>query len=362
MPYERPTFAQIRDRILADIDSELEGGDYEAGIVEYALACAIAGVCLMLYSRIETAARNATPDRPESLAMLKWASFWGIVRKSPSPNKGFAVWPAAPGSILPAGTVVRLQDGTEYTTDGADTEDGGVVSAFLTAVVPGVAGRAPAGTRITLGSPVAGVTPQGTVTAAPGLPGLTGGTDSETDRSMHARLLERIRRPPRGGGDGDYRMWALEVPGVTRAWEYNPHTTPALSPGSVHVYFVCDDEADPIPGPSKIAEVQAYIDARRPVTVPDFQALAPTPIELDVAGSIVIEAGYVQANVEAAATENVKAFIRREAIPGGTISLSRLSEVISTTAGEQSHELTDPTGDTVPADFELIVPGTINWS
>jgi uncharacterized phage protein gp47/JayE len=358
MAFERPTFAQLRDRILADLDTEFDGAPYSTALVEYSFACAVAGVALMLYAAIEIAAGNLIPDRAASAIMLRWAAFFGIDIRTPTPNKGPARWVATGGATLPAGTVVRLSDGFEYTVDADVAESGGFVTAALTASVAGSAGRAAADTAIALGSPVAGITPNGIVLA----PGLTGGTDTESNRSVLSRLLARLRRPPRGGGPGDYVAWALEVPGVTRAWEYTPYSTPPFAPGSVRVLFVCDDEVDPIPSPAKVAEVQAHIDARRPVTVRDFLALAPVGVPLDVEGEITIEDGFVQATVEAAATTAVRAFIRRESEPGKTISLSRLDEAISTTAGELSHILTEPTGDTVPSTYELVVPGAIVWS
>jgi uncharacterized phage protein gp47/JayE len=358
MSLERPTFAQIRDRILTDVDAELGGGPYSRATVEYAMASAVAGVTLLLYAAIEIAAKNAIPDTGISSVMLRWAAFFGINRLVATPNRGSARWPAAAASTLPAGHTVRLADGTEYTVDAEVDESGGFVTAALTAVVAGVAGRATASTAIVLGTPVAGISSNGLVLA----PGLTGGTDIETSRSVLSRLLARLRQPPRGGGPGDYVAWALEVPGVTRAWEYTPYTIPLTQGGSVRLLFVCDDEVDPIPTVGKVAEVQAYIDARRPVTVADFLAVAPVGVEMDVEGTIVIESGYVQGAVEAAADAAITAFIRREAEPGKTISLSRLDEAISTTAGELSHVLTVPAADFDVGDFELAIPGTNVWS
>ncbi|WP_337050269.1 baseplate J/gp47 family protein, partial [Serratia fonticola] len=46
------------------------------------------------------------------------------------------------------------------------------------------------------------------------------GTDDESDKSLLARLLELIRRPPAGGNKYDYHRWAMDVPGVTAAYVY----------------------------------------------------------------------------------------------------------------------------------------------
>ena len=49
-------------------------------------------------------------------------------------------------------------------------------------------------------------------------------------------MLESYGAPPHGGNSSDYVTWALEVPGVTRAW-----VPPVpLIPGAVTVFFMMD--------------------------------------------------------------------------------------------------------------------------
>ena len=263
--------------------------------------------------------------------------------------------------MLTAGTPVRLADGTEYTVDATVSESGGYVTPTLTAAVAGVAGRATADTGIVLGSPVPGVSPNGLVLA----PGLTSGTDIESPRSLLARLLARLRRPPRGGGPGDYVAWALEVPAVTRAWEYTPYTTPSVGAGAVRLLFVTDPEdgvSSPIPSGPKVTEVRTYIDARRPVTVKNFLAAAPVALPTAFSITLTIESGAVLATVKAAIEANVRAVIAREAEPGRRFPLSRISEAVSSAAGEYEHEITSPSGDIVPDIDELITFDEIVWS
>ncbi len=64
--------------------------------------------------------------------------------------------------------------------------------------------------------------------------------------------------------------WALEVPGVTRAWCVRRF----MGPGTVAVFFMRDDQADPIPDAEQLAAVAAYIEPLRPVTA-DVYVLAP---------------------------------------------------------------------------------------
>ena len=44
--------------------------------------------------------------------------------------------------------------------------------------------------------------------------GLTGGRATEADEALRARLLARIREPPRGGAASDYDFWARQVAGI----------------------------------------------------------------------------------------------------------------------------------------------------
>jgi uncharacterized phage protein gp47/JayE len=67
---------------------------------------------------------------------------------------------------------------------------------------------------------------------------LVNGSDIESIPDLRARLLERIQNPPSGGAAEDYVAWALEVPGVTRAWVYPKE----MGAGTVTVRFVRDND------------------------------------------------------------------------------------------------------------------------
>ena len=110
------------------------------------------------------------------------------------------------------------------------------------AVEPGITGNAAASTPLQLTSPILGLEAQG---AADGE--ITGGAEEESETSLRARLLDRIRNQPSGGAARDYITWALAVPGVTRAWCYPGE----MGRGSVTVRFVMDNTyADGIPMPT----------------------------------------------------------------------------------------------------------------
>ena len=83
----------------------------------------------------------------------------------------------------------------------------------MTATVAGAFTNCDPGTPISLAQPIAGINSGGlTVGFA------TGGADDETVDELRNRMLAKYRAPPQGGAASDYVLWALEVPGVTRAW------------------------------------------------------------------------------------------------------------------------------------------------
>lgn len=64
----------------------------------------------------------------------------------------------------------------------------------------------------------------------------TGGADIETEEDFRSRGLLAWQNPPQGGSDADYKKWALEVSGVTRAWVKRRLN----GAGTVGVYIMCD--------------------------------------------------------------------------------------------------------------------------
>ncbi len=213
--------------------------------------------------------------------------------------------------------------------------------------------------HLDLVSPIAGVGSQGTVAAG----GIVSGADLESDEALRERWLDRVRRPPHGGADFDYVKWAREVPGVTRAWVL----ANGMGLGTVVVWFVMDDKPDTIiPDAGEVAIVADYIarhvdpetglEVGSPVTA-DVYVVAPTPIVLDPEISVTPDT----AAIRAAVTGNLLDFIQREAVPGGTIEISRFEEAISTSEGEFDHETTTPAADITHASGEIAVLGTVTW-
>ena len=105
------------------------------------------------------------------------------------------------------------------------------------------------------------------------------------------------------------------------------------------------------------AEVQDYIDERRPVTATVF-VVAPGEAVTDPSIQLTPNTSEVQAAV----TAELEDLYRRDASPGGTIFISRFREAVSRAAGEENNVVTDPTADIVAPAGDIHILGTISFS
>lgn len=352
MSFSRPTLEQIIARNLADAAARVAG--VEGTILRRSLLGIImrqlSGASHELHGHLDWIANQIIPDTAEAEYLDRWASVWGVTRKAAEFAAGDVTFTGTAGTSIPAGTTIQRADGIEYTTDASAVLDvGGSATVAVTCSTAGDDANTDATTAMSLLQPVAGV--NNTVTVAAG--GITGGADPESDELLRGRLLDRISNPPNGGSASDYEAWALEVPGVTRAWVFPQH----LGLGTVGVAFVRDDDSPIFPDAGEVATVQAYIDTYRPVTA-DATVFAPVALTVPMTIAINPNTGAVQAAIQA----ELEDLFKREAEPDGTIPISHVREAISIAAGEYDHDLVTPTADIVQASNELAVLGSITWS
>ncbi len=349
MPFARPTLTDLISRIFADFVSRLNlPGALLRRSVVWVMSRVMAGAVHMLYGHLDYIAQESMPDTAVD-NLPRWANIWGITLKQAQFASGTVLFTGTTeGATVIAGSEYKLGD-VVYITQADATIAGGVASASVKANVAGTSGNAAAGTALTAVFPVGGVSNTATVDTA----GITNGSDVEKLDSLRARYLARIRQAPMGGAKVDYIEWALEVPGVTRAWCYPLY----LGAGTVAVIFVRDFDTPIIPDANEVQAVQDYIDERRPVTSV-FTALAPVPDALNFDIAINPNSAAIRSAITAELTD----FMEREAEPGGTLYRSRIDEAISGADGEFRHVLNMPAGDVVSAAGHLRVMGTIAFS
>lgn len=359
MPFARPTLKTLIDRFRADLRTHTEGGDaLLRRSVEKVLDKAVPGLTHGLHGHLAWVARQLLPDRSEGEQVLRWGTMLGMSLRPATKAVCDEAQFTSDGTTIPVGALMQRADGIRYLVT-AQSVTAGVVSVELEAEEPGADGNADTGTPLTLVSPIAGVDSEGSVTHADGI---HDGTDVEDIEAFRTRVLQRLGQTPRGGGPGDYERWALQVAGVTRAWE-----TPRVNgAGTVGVQFVTDDEpGGPIPSGAKVTEVTEHIAGLAPVTVGraidgayvGVVVTAPTAHAIDPEIQLTPDTTAVRDAVEAELLD----FLRREAEPGVEIPLSRFQEAISRAEGEESHVLVSP-ASIAPAAGALPVLGTITWS
>lgn len=350
MPYQRPSLAEIIERIKTDISSRLTGG---ASVLRRAVIAVLAtvygGAVHLLYGFIDWVSRQIIPTTAEDEFLLRWASFFGVEKIPASFARRDIEFTGTDGSVIADETIMQRADGTEYQVDGAGTIVSGSVTVSVVCLVAGTAGNIDEGAELQLIAPIAGVNSTGTVQSS----GKIDAVDEESNESVLARLLLDVQEPAHGGNTRDYVQWAREVAGVTRVWVYPL----MLGANTVGVAFVRDnDSGSIIPDPAEVAEVQDYIDNLAPVTA-EVTVFAPNPVTQNFNITLTPDTAEVRAAVVAELTD----LLSREAEPGGTLLLSHINEAISTASGETDHVLNSPTADVVSSSGDLLIMGTVTW-
>jgi len=348
MAFARPTLSDLIVRAFADIQTRLPDSDAtlrrsNLNVLSRVHSAAVHG----LYGFIQWLATQIIFDTAESEYLVRWASIWKIYRIPASFATGTVTLTGTNGVTIPALTELQRADGALYTVDADVVIAAGTAVVSVTAVDAGQVGNAVTGYVLTLTTPIAGVASTGTAGT------LSSGADAETDAALRSRFIARIQQPPHGGAAHDYVAWALEVPGVTRAWPYPQE----LGAGTVTLRFVRDNDASIIPDAGEVATVQAYIDELRPVSLKGFYVVAPVAAPLAFSIGVTPNTQAVKDAVTAELTD----LISRESVPGGTLLLSHIRAAISAAAGETNYNMTAPAADVTNATGYMATMGAITW-
>lgn len=330
------------------------------------LSKVVSGLVHGLYGYLDWISRMAVPITAEDEYLLAWASPKGVERKGAAFATATATFTGSPGAILPNGSrLARDADGMGYvTTELATMDSGGSLTVAIRAEVAGAAGNALAGARISIAAAVSGVVAGGEL-ASPA----SGGADEELLADFRERMLERYRGPPQGGALPDYEAWALEVPGVTRAWAARTDV------GVVSVYVMLDDARSAYDGFPQGTNGGATHETRSTPATGDQLLVADFLYPLRPATALVLALGppaYAMpvtitglsvdtAETRAAVITALRGMLRRLAAPGGTIYPSDIAAAIDSASGVEHFSLTSPTGPVIATAGHLPQLGTVTW-
>jgi uncharacterized phage protein gp47/JayE len=353
MTWPLPTPTEISERIAGGIETALETPDRRVdarspntvlGVL--ARVFAMSAFDLWLYQR--RLAEDLMPDTALAEALERHADVWGVTRLPATAAAGTVTVTGTNGTTIPAGTEFRAAAGQVFATTAAGTIASGTASLPVQATTPGAAGNQVVGAVLQLVAPVAGVLPQSGVVATGGI---TGGADIEADEALRTRLLARIRQPPAGGAAHDYEAWArAALPDVQHVAVYGNWA------GLGTVGVVVGMRGPRAPTSPEIASIGAYIAPLRPITA-DVQVLAAVPVAVNITLALTPDTVQTRAAVNAA----LATFFANDARIGQDLPVSRISEAISSAAGEYSHVITVPAADLPMADTELPVLGTVTF-
>src|SRR4029450_10090670 len=82
MPFDRPTLAELRDRIRRDFNARLPGADALLRQSNLSvIADVLAGLSTLHYGYQVWLSQHLFPDTAETAFLERWASVWGVTRR-----------------------------------------------------------------------------------------------------------------------------------------------------------------------------------------------------------------------------------------------------------------------------------------
>ena len=344
MPFETPSLPVLIQRTQSDLASDsLRQSDAQV------LARTLGGAAFGLYGYLDWIAEQILPDKADESTLERIAALrLNQPRKAPQSARGSVSFTATAGAVLDVDTLLQSSDGRTYKVTAARTTGNGLNSTTIAALDAGSLGNAEAGTILIPVQPILGIGAAFTVLA----PGLTGGIARESLESLRSRVISSYRIIPHGGSAQDYEAWALECPGITRAWCRGSY----LGLGTVGLFVMRDDDPQPVPDATQLALVQAYIEPLRPVTA-ELHVLAPMQLPVTYRLRLTPDTSAVRAAVEA----QLRDLHNREAGLGDTLLLTHIAEAISSATGENDHQLVAPVADVPAASNQLLTFGGCVW-
>ncbi|RON01793.1 baseplate J protein [Pseudomonas brassicacearum] len=344
MPFETPSLPVLISRTQSDLASDsLRQSDAQV------LARTLGGAAFGLYGYLDWIAEQILPDKADEPTLERIAALrLNQPRKAAQSARGAVSFSATAGAVLDVDTLLQSSDGRTYKVTAARTTSNGLNSTTIAALDAGSLGNADAGMTLIPVQPIQGI--GGTFTVLE--PGLTGGIARESVESLRSRVIRSYRIIPHGGSAQDYETWALECPGITRAWCRGSY----LGPGTVGLFVMRDDDPQPVPDATQLALVQAHIEPLRPVTA-ELHVLAPVQLPVTYSLRLTPDTSAVRAAVEA----QLRDLHNREAGLGETLLLTHIAEAISSATGESDHKLVAPAADVTAASNQLLTFGGCVW-
>lgn len=163
MPFSRPSLSDIFARIRAGILSRLTNEQMRRSDAEV-YGRVVAGTSHELHGHLQFIQQQVIYDTAEAEFLDRWASIWLTQTRLPAvAATGSITFTGTNGSVIPSGTALVRNDGTEYETTAEGTISSGTALVAVSALVAGQGGNALSGSVLSLSSPITGVNSDATV-------------------------------------------------------------------------------------------------------------------------------------------------------------------------------------------------------
>jgi uncharacterized phage protein gp47/JayE len=247
---------------------------------------------------------------------------------------------------VPVGTVCMSISGAEFETTAPGTIPAGKLSCDVPAraVIPGESGNAAAKTIILMTAAPVGVAVCNNPIA------FSGGTDTESDESLRARILASYSALPNGANAAFYEKVVLDMEEVA-AVRVLPKKRGL---GTVDIIIT---GVDGLPSDTLLLHVLQRLNEMREICV-DIDVQKPTPISVNVSLAINTMDNANFPDVESAVRTALQGYFDGTLL-GQNITLAKLGNLIYSVPGVRNYSITSPTEDIQVGDTELAVLGNV---
>jgi uncharacterized phage protein gp47/JayE len=211
---------------------------------------------------------------------------------------------------------------------------------------------------LTIASPIVGVDNDANVDFGE----IGGGTNQETDSALRTRFLDRVQNPVAHFNIAEIEDKAKEINGVTRV--FVEEITPDV--GQVTVYFMRDNDDNPIPSGAEVTTVKDKILEIKPANTSDADVIVAAPAAV-VNNFVFTALAPSTSTMKTAIDANLAQFFDESTEVGVDIEEDAYRSVIfntvDTETGDtvQSFALSAPVGDVTIASGEIGTLGTVTY-
>ncbi len=278
MAFTLPTWDELTDFATSIGRSIIDEIDWSRFKSAWKWHRVLAGLATDFHAALLAAVDDLLPDRASEIFLARWADLLNVPRKLATPARGtdaLRVFGEEAAVVAIGDTLTHQGTGLRYQITEAEAIGVGAtwMNVSVIAIDVGAQTRLTAGEVLFFDDPPAGIQEAAELV----LDLDVDGDDLESIEAWRKRIVGKWQEPPLGGARADYSTWAKQVTGVDGAYVYPRRQgngsvdLAALHPG---------DGVDRLLSGGEIVELQAYVDAKRPVTSKSFRVLTVDTVEV----------------------------------------------------------------------------------